>query len=445
MKNLLILSLCILIYSCSSKDNRVIKIAGLLKDSGIAIAELNINDSTYIDTIVNGRFSFSIRGIKENYFDLKLDEKIPLYAEYGDSIFVDYERSEQIQFSGLGFEESEFLYNKRGLMTELGFDDPRKIDIALFSSEPEKFLKRIDGIKHIRIKQLNDYHEFNSGISNSFYNTEMLLINYFWMNQQLVYPEFNEMLTKIKPDLPENYYKFTDQIEPNNKELSKFNIYKEVLSSYLDFRTKEINDKYSLAKKMFTGGKIFEDIMFDKFNSHINFNGIDGIDSICNDFLATLKDKKRKDYLTEKYNSWSVLAKGKKAPEFEIMDDKGNIVRLSDLQGKFVYIDCWSSFCGPCIKEMPEMKKLSDELKTKNIIFVSISADNDKTKWLSKIKEFKLTNTINLCTEGTTHKFHEDYNAKAFPRYILIDDQGYILDATAGKPSMVKEELEQLL
>ena len=63
---------------------------------------------------------------------------------------------------------------------------------------------------------------------------------------------------------------------------------------------------------------------------------------------------------------------------------------------------------------------------------------------MSKIKEFKLTNTINLCTEGATHKFHGDYNAKAFPRYILIDDKGYILDATAGKPSMVKEELEQL-
>ena len=445
MKNLLILSLCILVYSCSSKDNREIKIVGLLNDSGIAIAELNINDSTYIDTIENGRFNFSISDIKDNYIDLKLGEWIPLYVENGDSIFIDYEKSKQIQFSGLGFEESKFLNDKRSLMIELGFDDPRKIDIALYSSEPEIFIKRIDSVKHIRVNQLNDYHKFNPGISNSFYNTEMLLINYFWISQQLGYPEFNEMLTKIKPELPDNYYKFTNQIEPSNKELFKFNVYKEVLGSYLDFRAKEINDKYTLAKKIFTEREIFEDIMFDKFNSNINFNGIDGIDSICSDFLATMKDKKRKNFLTEKYNSWSNLAKGKKAPEFEIMDDKGKIVKLSDLHGKFVYIDCWSSFCGPCIKEMPEMKKLSEEFKTKKIIFVSISADNDKEKWLSKIKEFNLTNTINLCTEGTTHKFHEDYNAKAFPRYILIDDKGYILDATAGKPSMVKEELEQLL
>lgn len=445
MEKILILSLCILFYSCSSKDNRAIKVAGVFSDSGIAIAELKINDSIYIDTIKNGRFNFSICNIVQNYIEINLDDWMPLYVEYGDSIFIDYENSKQIHFSGIGFEESKFLNIKNKLMMELGFDDPRKIDIDLFSSKPQQFLKQIDIIKHARVSQLNDYYENNPKMSSSFYNTEMHLINYFWINQQLVYPEFNEMLTNSKPNLPYNYYKFKDQIDPSIKELSKFHIYREVLSSNLDQSAKDINEKYRLAKKIFTDKEIFEAIMFDKINSHINFNGIDGIDSICADFLSVLRDSKRKNYLTDKYNSWSLLAKGKKAPEFEILDDKGNFVKLSDLIGKFVYIDCWSSFCGPCIKEMPEMKSLSEEFKFKNIIFITISADNDKEKWLRKIKEFKLTNTINLCTEGIIHKFNNDYNAKAFPRYILIDDKGHILDATASKPSMVKEELEILL
>ncbi len=442
MRKLLILSLCVLIFGCGRKDNPTIKIVGFLKNSEIAIAELKTIDSTYIDTIINGRFSFNVKA--DNYIDLKLGEWIPLFAEFGDSIFIDYESSKRIQFSGFGFEESEFLYKKRNLMMELGLEDPRKIDIALFSSKPEQFIETIDSVKQIRIKQLNDYRKLKPQISNSFYNTEILLINYFWINQQFGYPGFNEMLTNIKPELPDNYYKFADLIETNNEELFKFDDYKSTLRSYLDFRAKELKDKYTLAKEIFTESEIFEDIMFREINSQINFNGIDGIDSICDDFLAIIKDKGRKDYLTEKYNNWSNLAKGKKAPEFEILDDNGNMVRLSDFLGKFVYIDCWSSFCGPCIREMPEMKKLSDELKNENIIFVSISADSDKEKWLSKIKEFEL-NTINLCTEGATHKFNNDYNAKAFPRYIFIDDKGFIIDATAEKPSVIKEKLKQLL
>ena len=93
---------------------------------------------------------------------------------------------------------------------------------------------------------------------------------------------------------------------------------------------------------------------------------------------------------------------------------------------------------------MPAMKKLADELKNKRIVFISISSDEIIDRWLSKVKDFNM-NTINLCTEGARHKFNNDYNAKAFPRYILIDDKGFIIDATAEKPSEIKEKLEQLL
>lgn len=446
MKNLLILISLVLIFGCSRKDNHTIKIVGFLKNSEVSVAELIINDSTYIDTIVEGGFCFVVSDLKDNYIKLKLDEWIPLYVESGDSILINYDRiNKQIQFSGNGFEESAFLVKGNELMKELGFDDPRKVDITLFSSKPENFLKSIDSIKHIRTKQLNDYKNLNPSISNSFYNTERLLIDYFWINQQFGYPSFNEMLTKIKPELPANYYKFTDQIETDNIKLFKFNVYKEAISSYLDFKAKEFNEKYALAKEVITEKEFFDEIIFVKLISQINFNGIDGIDSIYQDFLPLIKDKNRKEFLIKKYNSWSMLAKGNKAPEFEIINENGTVVRLSDFYGKFVYIDCWSSFCGPCIKEMPDMKKLSDELKKEKIVFISISSDNDRQKWLSKIKEFELVNTINLWTEGTNHSFNNDYNAKAFPRYILIDDKGYILDATADKPSVIREKLEQLL
>ncbi|MEE4178724.1 MAG: TlpA disulfide reductase family protein [Bacteroides sp.] len=446
MKKFLILIPLVLFLGCSRKGNHTIRIAGSPGNSEISVAELKTNDSTYVDTIVGGSYSFVISDLKDNYIELKLDEWIPLYAEPGDSIFIHYDKANiQVQFSGNGFEESEYLFKGRELMKELGFGDPRMIDIALFSSNPESFLKSVDSIKQVRTKLLRDYKDLNPNISDNFFNTESLLIDYYWINQQFGYPGFYEMLTNTKAELPGNYYQFTDQVEPGQAELFKFKVYREALSAYLDHKAKDFQDKYLLAKELFTEKEMFEEIIYAKFITYINFNGTDGLDSIYQDFLPYINDQERKEFLTGKYNSWSRLAIGEKAPEFEIADDGGNVVRLSDFYGKFVYIDCWSSFCGPCLKEMPEMKKLSDEYKNENIVFISISADDDREKWLSKIKEFQFTNTVNLWTAGTNHPFNNDYNAKAFPRYILIDEKGNILDATADNPSMIKEKLEQLL
>jgi len=444
MKNILILGICILIIGCCETSKRTYTVAGTLKDEEVKIAKLKTSDSTFIDSLKNGLFKFIVPALNEEYLVLKIGKRIPMYVKPGDSMFIDYENLDIMNFSGRGFEESQFLHEKRQLIKAMGIDDPRLIDRDLLSSEPEIYLQKIDSIKEIRINHLNDYRKSKPNISNSFCDTESQLINYYWVNQQFLYPRFYEMLTGNKPVLSDNYYNFTEQIETNNKALFSFRAYKSALSSYLDFKSKTFNDKYAIAKELFSDSAIHDEIMFREFYRYMSFNGIDNIDSICKEFIESLSDEERKERLLGKYQAWSKLAKGKKAPDFEIRDEKGNLVRLSDLQGKFVYIDCWSSYCGPCIAEMPAMKKLSEDLKGNNIVFISISADKDIERWLGKLKEYNM-NTTNLCTEGARHKFNKDYNARAFPRYILIDDKGIIIDATANKPSMIKEELEQLL
>lgn len=444
MKSLFILSICILCLGCCNTEKKVVTISGLCKDSRVEIAKLKTNDSIYIDTLDKGKFVFEVNDLKNNFLELRLGKRIPLFAETNDSLVIEVNEVGEIHFSGKGFEESKYLEKKRILMKDLGIDDPRKIDIALYSSDSKIFLNKIDSLKQIRINHLDDFRRMNTKVSETFWDIEYQLINYFWLNQQFGYPEFYEMLTKNKPELPADYYKFIDKIETNNIELSAFNIYKSVLRSFLNYKAKDFKDKYTVAKKIFTVNEIFNDIVFREINSYINYNGIDGIDAEYKEFINRLKDGKRKEYLMSKYNSWSGLAKGIKAPDFELKDKKGNTVRLSDFKGKLVYIDCWSSSCGPCIKELPALKKLSEDLKDDNIVFVSISSDKDKKRWLSTVKRFDL-HTTNLCAEGARHKFFKDYNIKALPRYILVDSNGVIIDVTADCPSKVKELLKQLL
>lgn len=444
MKNILFLCICIFLFGCNKPLENTFNVSGLISNTNLSEIKLETSDSTYLDSVENGKFSFTIPLSTESYASLEIGEKIPLYVKAGDSIFIDYESSGNWKITGKGCEETCFLQEKANLINELGFDDPRKVDIALFSSAPASFQAKIDSIKQIRINQLDAYKKQHPTLSVAFYDVESQLANYFEINQLFGYLGFHEMLTKNKPELPAGYYDFTKRINLGKKGLYPFREYKSAIKSFLDYKTQTLNEKYILAKEMVSDNKFFEEIMFDQFNSYISFNGIDGIDSICADFIKTIGNNERGKALARKYYNWKKLGKGEKAPEFSIKDSNGKTIHLSDFKGKYVYIDCWNTYCGPCLAEMPEMKKLADEMKGKNIVFISISSDNDKDRWLAKTKEFNI-NTINLCTEGANHQFNEDYNAKAFPRYILIDDKGYIVDATADKPSLIKGELEKLL
>jgi hypothetical protein len=172
-----------MIFGCNKAEDKSFTVSGIANNSEILIIKLNTSDSTYVDTLKNGAFSFRIHTTCEEYIDLELGNKISLYVKPDDSLFINYHDFSNIDISGTGFEESEFLFNKRALIKELGFDDPRKIDIALFSSHPNAFRKKIDSIQQIRIKQVTDFKVQHPGLSDLFYNIEKELIDYIGINQ----------------------------------------------------------------------------------------------------------------------------------------------------------------------------------------------------------------------------------------------------------------------
>ena len=436
---IVIMCASILVWGCNKKGDSPITISVKSDSPDIALAQLYTADTTYTDSLHQGYSCFTIPASKSGYVTLDMGQSIPLYVESADSICIKIS-GDEVLFSGLGYEESEFLHSKNKLIDALGFNDPRKIDIALFSSEPEVFVHKIDSVKRLRTNQLKEAEN----LSEPFILVEQQLIKYFGVNQLFGYPSFHEMLTGSKPSLPNNYFDFTNSVEPNRAELYQFKDYQQAIRSLLSHRAQTFAQKYALAKELITDTSFFEEIMFWDLYSYINFNGTHDIDSICKEFMALQRNGERKEALLTKYQGWQRLAKGEVAPDFEISNEKGKPVRLSDFRGKVVYIDCWSSFCGPCISEMPAMRDLIAAFKGRNVVFISISADTDTQRWLSKVKEFGL-DAVNLCTQGANHKFNQDYMAKAFPRYILINSEGIIVNAAANKPSEAKPQIEALL
>ncbi len=153
------------------------------------------------------------------------------------------------------------------------------------------------------------------------------------------------------------------------------------------------------------------------------------------------------NYPTEHYN-FTVLQKGKPSPKFNYPDVNGKNVSLDDLKGKYVYVDVWATWCGPCKREIPYLKELDEQYKGKDLAIVSLSIDTmeNKDKWLQMIQEQDLQGIQILADKDWNSDFVTSYNITGIPRFILIDKQGNIYDANAPRPSdpRLKELLNSL-
>ena len=139
----------------------------------------------------------------------------------------------------------------------------------------------------------------------------------------------------------------------------------------------------------------------------------------------------------------------KPAANFSYPDQHGKMVSLSDFKGKIVVVDVWATWCAPCKQEIPYLKKMEEEFKGKDVVFISVSLDyeKDKKKWATMLKEKDL-NGIQLFAGGWT-KITEDYAIKTIPRFMVFDKKGNVVSTNSPRPSdpklneMLQKELSK--
>ena len=170
---------------------------------------------------------------------------------------------------------------------------------------------------------------------------------------------------------------------------------------------------------------------------------------------SSTSDKKEE---TNKQTATSSTSENKaiQAFDFTAMDKDGKTVKLSDFKGKKVYINMWASWCGPCMREIPELEKTYQKLKdNKDIVFLSMTSPNDsefknqspqdkgKDVILNKAKELGATYPVLF---DVNDRFIINYAIRSFPTHILINSDGTFETRIAGavtEESLTKE-LEKL-
>lgn len=166
-------------------------------------------------------------------------------------------------------------------------------------------------------------------------------------------------------------------------------------------------------------------------------------------YSASVKNSPEKKRVDEFYKNSKTYVANTQAPDFAYRDINGKTITLKQLRGKYVYIDVWATWCGPCKAEIPHLIKLEQSLHGMKIQFVSISVDKqkDRSAWEKYVREKDLKGIQLIVNKDNDNDFIRKLNVYSIPRFILIDPDGKIVDANALRPSdkKLKEQLERLL
>ncbi|MBP3227528.1 MAG: AhpC/TSA family protein [Bacteroidaceae bacterium] len=164
---------------------------------------------------------------------------------------------------------------------------------------------------------------------------------------------------------------------------------------------------------------------------------IDNINELSHDYILSL-DKPDALYMGEPclkrvrtmFDAWRRTQTGAKFADFEMADTTGAMRKLSEFVGRgtYVLLDFWATWCGPCMRELPNVKALYDQYHAKGFDIVGISFDQDGEAWRNVIKRRQMNWTHLSDLQGWKSLPVEFYGVRAIPFTMLISPDGTILE-----------------
>lgn len=132
---------------------------------------------------------------------------------------------------------------------------------------------------------------------------------------------------------------------------------------------------------------------------------------------------------------------GDKAKDFQLPDLDGNLVGLNNFKDKYILLDFWSSNCGPCRIENPNLLKNYKAYRDRGFEIVSISLDKNREDWANAVKKDSMIWTTVSDLKGVDGDIPITYNVYFIPTYYLIDPNGIIIDKIMGR-GLLDEKLK---
>jgi thiol-disulfide isomerase/thioredoxin len=420
-----------------------------------------------VTTDAKGRFTSTISLSTAQSIMLHYGNDYPmlLWVEPGDSIFIDIARpyivnrqknidilhKGSVLYSGRGARINNYLF-----AADLAIYNPKTHGTAADRSVG-KYYGFLDSLQHAR-EQLrqNMYPQKFSSTAETFLQGEIVSTTFYHKSQAEVYKANKTVEDSALLETPDAYWQHW-KFQTDTALASAG--YRHSLISYCSWMAKKKIRKRAVTNRE---REIHFSTMYHEaygalqhlpltrefataFALHLMTMFIDGRDSLTvllQDFHQKFPTSPYYPILAGKLESKKKIME--RAPEMVAFDTTNSLFSLSKLKGKIIYIDVWASWCGPCMKELPNSNRLAEKFKDK-IYLVYLNIDDKEDTWRRVIKKQKLKGIHLRADPEKSRKIRSDFTIGPIPRYILIDKNGNVVQSHAANPSDVVPDILSLL
>ena len=392
---------------------------------------------------------------------------IDYLASPGDSIQI-YVEPDKIIFRGKGFEKYKCIYDMRKISEDFPYPD---------------IIQNYNSVNGERVKDSLYYTNYipdaisviNRTYSSS--NCGLEVLNWYRskVTDDIYYVLLGNLLSKAETRLYNDFKQHFNGFKKDADYTQKRNIQDSLITIYLN---RNAYDFSKLPDSLLAYSQDYLDYISsiyllgdDKFNSSIaKYNNIPfssyGLQGIINNYKGILRDRAITQYLIKRYSDLpniseqinqalyfvkdlecrelltslkSTNSTGSKAFSFQLPDKNGKIRTLEDFKGKVILMDFWFTGCGGCRIMAENLKPVAEYFsKNKNVVFISISSDEDISTWKKSVAKGIYTNkySLDLFTEGkgVDHPIIKNYKVMMYPTLIMIDKDGKIITTSVIKP-----------
>ena len=376
---------------------------------------------------------------------------IPVYIAGGDQVGVELTLQSDKQvtatFSGDRLAENRYLQAYNAVTNSRKWYSP-EISSLSFKAYREK----VEEMKHDLQQQLEQVKD--AGLCGQWAVRQHLMLQeqlaaYYWRN---AYQRGEE-------EAPEDadYVAFVQSLDLDNPEECNSEILRNVISWTLA-QDKEADQKEHDVLYLNTLDRLVSnpEIKNREATAHVmgkfqffSGMGLDGMmeryNAICtNDSLRQAVNAEFAEYM----RAYGNLMPGKVAPDFEMSDVNGKKCRLSDLKGKYLFIDFWATWCAPCREEIPHMAKLQEHFAgDSRIALVSISVDANVKTWKKFLEKEQPAWAQYVVDAENNAILDKEYRIFGIPHFTLLDPEGRFVQYSFSRPSFpgCLEEIERII